>query len=182
MLEWDEGLTASLIRWIALLPLLAAIAHAAMIGLLRTQLAPRMVWLVSIAAVAVSFVLSAASIFDLVGSDVTPLARVPGFLAVALMVPFHAILHIPLVSMSGQAVVTMPIMAPLCDLLGRSRDAAVLAYQTGAGLMDMLTPSNGALLAMLLSARVSYGRWLKFAVPGALLVAIVGLIGIALAG
>jgi uncharacterized ion transporter superfamily protein YfcC len=76
----------------------------------------------------------------------------------------------------------MPIMAPLCDLLGRSRDAAVIAYQTGAGLMDMITPSNGALLAMLLGAKVSYGRWLKFAVPGAILVALVGLIGIVLAG
>lgn len=38
----------------------------------------------------------------------------------------------------------MPIMAPLSDLLGISRDAAVIAYQTGAGLMDMITPTNGA--------------------------------------
>lgn len=111
----------------------------------------------------------------------TPLARVPGILAPILMVPMHALLHIPVPSMSGQAVLTMPIMAPLCDLLGRSRDAAVIAYQTGAGLMDMITPSNGALLAMLLGAKVSYGRWLRFAVPGAILVAIVGLIGIVLA-
>ncbi len=111
----------------------------------------------------------------------TPLARVPGVLAPLLMVPMHALLHVPVPSMSGQAVLTMPIMAPLCDLLGRSRDAAVIAYQTGAGLMDMITPSNGALLAMLLGAKVSYGRWLKFAVPGAILVALVGLIGIVLA-
>jgi hypothetical protein len=40
-LDWDERLTASLIRWIALLPLLAALAHAAMIGLFRLQIAPR---------------------------------------------------------------------------------------------------------------------------------------------
>jgi uncharacterized ion transporter superfamily protein YfcC len=76
----------------------------------------------------------------------------------------------------------MPIMGPLCDLLGRSRDAAVIAYQTGAGLMDMITPTNGALLAMLLGARVSYGRWMRFAIPGALLVAIVGVVGVLLAG
>ena len=37
-----------------------------------------------------------------------------------------------------------------------------------------LNPTNGALLAMLLGARVSYGRWLRFVVPGAILVAIVG--------
>jgi NADH-quinone oxidoreductase subunit L len=68
-LDWDERLTASLIRWIALLPLLAALAHAAMIGLFRLQIAPRTVWLVSSVALAISFVLSAASIFDLVGGD-----------------------------------------------------------------------------------------------------------------
>ncbi len=67
--DWDERLTASLIRWIALLPLLSALAHAAMIGLLRLQIAPRTVWVVSSAALLVSFVLSAASIFDLVGGD-----------------------------------------------------------------------------------------------------------------
>ena len=112
----------------------------------------------------------------------TPLAHLPGMVATMLMVPIHSLLHIPVPSMSGQAVLTMPIMAPLCDLLGRSRDGAVIAYQTGAGLVDMITPSNGALLAMLLGAKVTYGRWLKFAIPGALLVAIVGLVGIALAG
>jgi len=110
----------------------------------------------------------------------TPLNRVPGLAAAALMVPMQALLHVPVSSVSGQAVLTMPIMGPLSDLLGFSRDAAVIAYQTGAGLMDMITPTNGALLAMLLGARVSYARWLKFALPGALLVALVGFAGIAL--
>ena len=63
-----------------------------------------------------------------------------------------------------------------------SRDAAVIAYQTGAGLMDMITPTNGALLAILLGAKVSYGRWIRFAIPGALLVSLVGFVGIWLAG
>ena len=112
----------------------------------------------------------------------TPLAQMPSILATLLMIPIHTVLHVPVPSMSGQAVLTMPIMAPLCDLLGRSRDAAVIAYQTGAGLADMLIPTNGALLAMILGARVTYGRWMKFAVPGALLVAIVGVIGMVLAG
>lgn len=111
----------------------------------------------------------------------TPLSQVPGSVAMLLMAPVQALLHIPVPSMSGQAVLTMPIMAPLCDLLGRSRDAAVISYQTGAGLMDMITPTNGALLAMLLGARVGYGRWLRFVIPGAILVSLVGLVGIILA-
>lgn len=111
-----------------------------------------------------------------------PLAQMPGITAALLMVPMQALLHIPVPTVSGQAVLTMPIVAPLADLLGFSRDAAVIAFQTGAGLCDMLTPTNGALLAMILGAKITYGRWLRFAVPGALLVAIVGLIGIVLAG
>jgi uncharacterized ion transporter superfamily protein YfcC len=83
--------------------------------------------------------------------------------------------------MSGQAVLTMPIMAPLSDLLGVRRDAAVIAYQTGAGLMDIITPTNGAVLAILLGARASYGRWIRFALPGVLLVALVGIVGVVLA-
>jgi uncharacterized ion transporter superfamily protein YfcC len=132
---------------------------------------------------AISLVLADGQILDtILHALATPLAEVPGYASVALMVPFHTALHIPVPSMSGHAVLTMPIMAPLCDLIGRSRDAAVIAYQTGAGLSDMLVPTNGALLAMLLAARVSYGRWLRFAIPGALLVALVGFIGLALAG
>jgi uncharacterized ion transporter superfamily protein YfcC len=93
----------------------------------------------------------------------------------------HAALHIPVSSVSGQAVLTMPIMAPLSDLLGISRDAAVIAFQTGGGLMDLITPTKGALLAVLLAAQVEYGRWLRFAIPGTLLVALVGAIGVVLA-
>jgi len=111
----------------------------------------------------------------------TPLGHLPGLAAATLMVPAQALLHVPVPSVSGQAVLTMPVMAPLCDLLGMSRDAAVVAYQTGAGLMDLITPTNGALLAMLLTADVPYGRWLKFAAPGAVFVSLVGLVGVALA-
>jgi uncharacterized ion transporter superfamily protein YfcC len=131
---------------------------------------------------AISVVLTDGLVIDtIVHGLAAPLSHAPGYLAGVLMVPVHALLHVPVPSVSGQAVLTMPIMAPLSDLLGISRDAAVIAYQTGAGLMDMITPTNGALLAMLLGAQVSYGRWLRFAIPGALLVAVVGIIGVVLA-
>ena len=132
---------------------------------------------------AISVVLTDGQVLDtIVHGLAAPLASVPKATAGMLMVPVHALLHVPVVSVSGQAALTMPIMAPLSDLLGVSRDAAVIAYQTGAGLMDMLTPTNGALLAMLFSAQLSFGRWLRFAVPGSLLVALVGLAGVVMAG
>jgi len=71
--DWDDRLTASLIRWIALLPLATSLLHALMIGLLRLQLSPRTIWLVSISSLGVAFVLSASSIFDLVGATQGPI-------------------------------------------------------------------------------------------------------------
>ncbi|MBS1240640.1 MAG: hypothetical protein H6R40_67, partial [Gemmatimonadetes bacterium] len=87
---------------------------------------------------------------------------------------------IPVSSVSGQAVLTLPIMAPLADLLHFSRQAAVMAYQTGAGLTELWTPTNGPLMAILLAAGVPWDRWVRFLlVPVALLTAI-GLAGVLL--
>jgi uncharacterized ion transporter superfamily protein YfcC len=97
------------------------------------------------------------------------------------MVPVHAILHVPVPSVSGQAVLTMPVMVPLSDLLGFSRQATVLAYQTGAGLTELWTPTNGALMAVLLAAGVPFGKWLRFAVPMVLVLTALGIVGIVLA-
>jgi uncharacterized ion transporter superfamily protein YfcC len=131
---------------------------------------------------AISVVLTDGKVIDtIVYGLATPLAHAPSILAAMLMVPMHAVIHVPVPSVSGQAALTMPIMAPLSDLLGISRDAAVIAYQTGAGLCELVTPTNGALLAVLLGAKLDFGRWLKFAIPGALLVAIIGFAGVALA-
>ncbi len=130
----------------------------------------------------ISVVLTDGHVIDtIVYGLATPLAHIPGVAAAILMIPAQAILHIPVPSVSGQAVLTMPIFAPLSDLLGVSRDAAVIAFQTGAGLMDLITPTNGALLAILLTAKLNFGRWLRFAIPGALLMVLVGVTGIVLA-
>lgn len=130
----------------------------------------------------ISVVLADGQVIDtIIYGLAAPLADVPGVASAMLMVPVHAIIHIPVSSVSGQAVLTMPIMAPLADLLNVSRDAAVIAFQTGAGLMELATPTNGALLAVLLGAKVDFVRWLRFAVPGVLIVSLVGFAGIVLA-
>jgi uncharacterized ion transporter superfamily protein YfcC len=75
----------------------------------------------------------------------------------------------------------MPILVPLSDLLAVSRQAAVLAYQTGAGLTELLTPTNGVLMAVLLASGVSYASWIRFAAVGLALMLSVGVVGILLA-
>ena len=71
----------------------------------------------------------------------------------------------PVPSTSGQAVLTMPLLVPLSDLIGLSRQVTVLAYQYGAGLCELVTPTNGALMAMLAASGVRYEEWLRFVVP-----------------
>jgi len=129
----------------------------------------------------ISIVLTDGSIIDtIVHGLAAPLAGAPPLAAALGMAPVHGLLHVAVPSNSGHAALTMPIMLPLADLLGMSRQAAILAYQIGGPVVDMLTPTNGALLAMLAGAGVSLGRWLRFALPGTILLGLVGLAGLAL--
>ena len=86
-------------------------------------------------------------------------------IAVQGMLVFQSVLNVFVPSGSGQAAVTMPLMAPLADLLGITRQTAVLAYQCGDGFSNMVIPTSGTLMAMLLMAGVPYDRWLRFALP-----------------
>jgi uncharacterized ion transporter superfamily protein YfcC len=94
------------------------------------------------------------------------------------MLAGHAVVHLPVPSTSGQAVLTMPLLVPLSDLLGLSRQVTVLAYQYGAGLVDVINPTNGALLAMLAALGVRYERWLRFALPLYLILLALGAVSV----
>lgn len=95
----------------------------------------------------------------------SPLSHLPVVLSAFGMMAVQTALHFPVPSNSGQAVLTMPVLVPLSDLLGLSRQVTVLAYQYGAVLCELLTPTNAALMAMLAAAGVRYDKWLRFAVP-----------------
>ena len=81
------------------------------------------------------------------------------------MVAAQGAIHVFVPSVSGQAALTMPVLVPLSDLLHLSRQVTVLAYQTGAGMCELVTPTNGALMAVIASAGVSYDKWIRFAAP-----------------
>ncbi|MBY0400166.1 hypothetical protein K2X89_07715 [Myxococcota bacterium] len=153
MVEWDEGLTASLIRWIALLPLASAGLHAAMIGLLRLQIAPRSVWLISTLAAAVSFVLSSASVFDLVGQTAhAPIVdRVGPWLGGGVGARnFSADLSLRLDPLSAVCcvVVTSIALAVYLYVLGRIQSRALAGDQVHRlfALLDLLVGSTLVLL------------------------------------
>ncbi|MGK7933234.1 MAG: YfcC family protein [Microcystaceae cyanobacterium] len=89
----------------------------------------------------------------------------PGFICAQAMFLFQSVLNFFVPSGSGQAALTMPIMAPLSDLLGISRQTAVLAFQFGDGLSNMVIPTSGVTMGVLAIARIPYDIWLRWMLP-----------------
>ena len=115
---------------------------------------------------AIAVVLTEGRIIDsVINALFTPLATLPAAAAAISMMLVHNAIHVPVPSVSGQAALTMPILVPLSDLLNISRQVTILAYQYGAGLCELLTPTNGALMAVLAASGVRYDQWLKFVLP-----------------
>ncbi|MCD8053510.1 MAG: TIGR00366 family protein [Lachnospiraceae bacterium] len=110
-------------------------------------------------------VLQAGNIIDTVAYYLSlPLSYLPSWLCGVAMLIMQTFLNFVIPSGSGQAATSMPIMAPLADLLGVSRDMAVLAYQFGDGLSNIVWPTAfPAVLAGL--AGVKVGKWWKFIIP-----------------
>ena len=78
------------------------------------------------------------------------------------------------ISSPGLAVLSMPIMAPLADVVGVNRDIIVTAYQFGQGLMGFVTPT-GLILASLAMANITYDKWLKFITPLIIMIAVLAI-------
>ncbi len=111
----------------------------------------------------------------------TPLAELPNWLSITGVTLVQSVLHFPVPSVSGQAVLTIPILNPLSDLLGISRQIIVMSYQYGAGLCELITPTNGALVAVVSAAGMKFNTWFKFAIKVYLILIGLGLTGIYLA-
>lgn len=87
---------------------------------------------------------------------------IPAFFGAEIMYLFQSCFNLAVTSNSGQAALTMPIMAPLSDVLGIHRQIAVLAYQMGAGFVDAFTPVSAALIGVLGVAHIDWATWAKF--------------------
>src|SRR5690554_1809928 len=94
-----------------------------------------------------------------------PLSHIPAALSAVGMLFIQTILNLFVPSGSGQAFVTMPLMAPLSDIVGIPRQVAVLAYQFGDGFSNMIVPTNAVLMGIIGIAGVPYDRWFKFCLP-----------------
>ena len=90
------------------------------------------------------------------------LSGVPSMIGAWVMYIFQSLFNLVVTSNSGQAALTMPIMAPLADLIQVPRQIAVLAYQLGAGFVDAFTPVSASLIGVLGVARIEWIKWAKF--------------------
>ena len=90
------------------------------------------------------------------------LSGVSGAVAAVLMYLFQSVFNFFVVSGTGQAAITMPIMAPLSDLLGVSRQTAVVAFQLGDAFTNLIVPTSGCLIGSLAIAKIEWSNWIKF--------------------
>ncbi|QTL34603.1 YfcC family protein [Pseudoalteromonas viridis] len=95
----------------------------------------------------------------------SPLSHLGAELAAVGMFIMQTLLNLFIPSGSGQAYVTMPLMAPVGDIIGVYRQVAVLAYQFGDGFSNMIIPTNAVLMGIIGMAGVPYHLWFRFCLP-----------------
>lgn len=88
--------------------------------------------------------------------------HLPEMLSASFILLFQSVINFFVVSGSGQAALTMPLIAPLSDIAGVSRQIAVLGFQLGDGLTNIIVPTSAALMGTLGAARVEWGTWFRF--------------------
>jgi uncharacterized ion transporter superfamily protein YfcC len=127
---------------------------------------------------AISVVLSTGMILDTISNALfSPLRHLPLSLSAVTMLVSESILAFPMPSDSGRAVMSLPVVVPLADLLGLSRQMVVVAYQYSGIVSSLVTPTAGALLAMLALSKVSFAQWLRFISVPCLLLFILAALG-----
>jgi len=115
---------------------------------------------------AILVVLTKGQILDtILYSSSNALLQLPSSVSAVGMYVFQCLLNFIVPSGSGQAAVSIPILAPLSDLVGVTRQTAVLAYQFGDGISNIFTPTSGYFMAGLALAKIPWNKWAKWILP-----------------
>ncbi|WP_071430582.1 YfcC family protein [Angelakisella massiliensis] len=139
-------------------------------------------------AYAISAILNAGNVMDtVVYALASVLSVVPNILQAPAMFFMHIIVNLFVTSGSGQAAITMPIFIPVADLVGMTRQTAVLAFNFGDGFCNFILPHAAATMGFVGAAGIPFSRWFKFAVKlfaiwcviGSLLLIVATMIGYA---
>ncbi|MET3506221.1 YfcC family protein [Halalkalibacter oceani] len=110
-----------------------------------------------------------------------PMSELGTIMGALAMFFFNIFFNILVPSGSGQAAVVMPMMTPLADMLGVTRQTAVIAFKLGDGITNMVTPISGVLMAVLAIGGVPFTRWIRFVMPLVFYWTVVGMLFVILA-
>ena len=114
----------------------------------------------------VEVILSDAKILDTIVYGIVNIVNVmPGSIKAVGMFICQSLINCVIVSGTGQAAVTMPLMVPVSDLVGISRQTSVLAFQLGDGFSNSVLPMSSSLMGYLAVSKIPYSKWLKFMMP-----------------
>ncbi|WP_274953560.1 YfcC family protein [Angelakisella massiliensis] len=116
-------------------------------------------------AYAISGILSAGNVMDtVVNALANALGYFPSILQAPAMFIMHIIVNFFVTSGSGQAAVTMPIFVPVADLVGMSRQTAVLAFNFGDGFCNFILPHAAATMGFVGCANIPFTKWLQYVI------------------
>lgn len=101
-------------------------------------------------------------LYSLINYIVIIISGLPKQITAIGMFLFQSMLNLFVPSGSGQAFITMPIMTPIADIVGITRQTSVLTFQLGDGISNSVISTDGTLLAVLSVAGISYENWIKF--------------------
>lgn len=93
------------------------------------------------------------------------LGSLPSMISAVGMYVFQCLLNFLVPSGSGQAAVSIPIMAPLGDLVGVTRQTTCIAFQLGDGISNIFTPTSGYFMAALALAKIPWTKWARWILP-----------------
>lgn len=164
-LGWGNKETAVQFVWLAVIGGLAGglkpseIARTFGKGASKMMVAAIMIGI----ATSISTILKDGKIIDTIVRAIAGcLMACPAFLQGPLMFLANMAINFFIPSGSGQAAAVMPLMTPVADLIGMTRQTSVLAFNLGDGLCNYILPHSSALMANLMAAGIGYDKWMKF--------------------
>jgi len=117
-------------------------------------------------ATTIKVILEMGQISDTIAYNLSELlTSLPIYVAALVMSLAQCIMNLMIPSGSGQALATLPVMIPVGDLVGLTRQTTILAFQIGDGVTNLINPTLGGLIAMLSLCRVPFDKWLRFIIP-----------------
>ena len=115
---------------------------------------------------AVLVILTDGNVIDtILFSSANVLSQIPATISSLGIYIFQCLLNFLIPSGSGQAAVSIPILAPLGDLINVTRQTTVVAFQLGDAISNILTPTSGYFMAALSLAKIPWEKWVKWILP-----------------